>query len=278
MAKNLTNKLRQVGSAILLDEAAQQHQAMVQAYGKDIPIVVGYMSEWDWFAEAIACWNNPSTVLTDQLNIQIIPIISKLDATTADRQTAASFFQDIGGYTSDSENFGGVVNNWNWMKQTAVSPNLMWSAYRTWKTTIYHPLYPPNTLVYGFPNTLNLDPRRSGNFVLFDVVGNDSLLKWLFQNSYKYNFYFYGPLEGAFMYINREQSLNARTKKALSMGYNANGFLKAAEYLGRDPETEIEIEAAIQQILSTQLTSPAYRKARNGYLWAKIGLILAEET
>ena len=275
MSKNLTNKLRQVGSAVLLDKAAQQHQAMVQVYGKDIPIVTGYMSEWDWFAEAIACWNNPSAVLTDQLNIQIIPLINKLDVTAGDRQTATSFFQNIGGYTSDSD---GVVNNWNWTKQTTISPNLMWSAYRSWRTTAYHPLYPPNTIIHGFPNLLSLDPRRSGNFVLFDVIGNDSLLRWLFQNSYKFNFYFYGPLEGAFMYIDREQKLNARSKKALSMGYNANGFLKAAEYLGRDPETETEIEAAMQQILSTQPTTADYRKARNAYLWTKIGLVLTEET
>jgi len=268
---NLTGKLSQVGSAILLSEAAQKHQAMVQAYGKDIPIITGYMSEWDWFTEASACWNHADVTLTDDLNIRIRPLLNKIDPTNGDRQTIASFFENVGGWTQDSSiPITGAVNNWNWTKLTKMSPNLTWSAYGRWRTTGFHPVFPANTFIYGFPNKLSLDPRRSGNFVLFNVTGNDPLLRWLFQNSYKYNFYFYGPLEGAFMYIKTDRKLSARTIKALSMGYNANAFLKAAAYLGRDPEDEVEIEEAIQQILLTVDS----RKERDKYLWNKIGLVL----
>lgn len=63
--------------------------------------------------------------------------------------------------------------------------------YREYIVQDKHPYIVKDTKLYGVPNKTNLDPRRSGNFIMIDVK-SDSMFLFLKENAPDYGFVWYG--------------------------------------------------------------------------------------
>lgn len=265
---NLSGSLAQIGQVVLKAEAAQAYQAMVGAYGKDIPAIVGYASEWDLFDEAASCFVGSDPAMRQMLDVTIKPLLAKPDPTDADRTTVGNFFKGLGWGATDGS------PNWDYTKQSILPKDTIWSHHQQWKTSWAHPYFPDGTEIYGVPNVIDKDPRRTGHYVIINTAGNESLIKWLFQNSYKYGFYWHGPLDGAFIYVGTQKQPTDKQKRALSFGYHANVYSLAEQGLNREPATEQDILGWINQKIASLGNSPMDVKEKEKYGWTHWPLVM----
>lgn len=254
---NLSGSLSQIGNAVLLSEAATKFQEMSTAYGKDIAIETAYASEWDLYKEYTECFINPDQSLQDTFNSTIKGLVEKPNPTEADRSTLKNFFKNMG------------YGDFDYTRQTTApgSDNLKWFKFQKFKTSWTHPFFATDTDIYAAPNTIDTDPRRTGKYVLIKTAGDSNLLKWLFQNSYKYGFVWYGPQDGAFMYIGMDKQLGAKAKKALTLGYDANMYRLIENKTGKAPETQQEVENYIKKLPAMD---PAERQKYDWTHWAVV--------
>ena len=264
---NLSGSLAQIGQVVLKSEAAQAYQAMVSAYGKDIPAVAGYASEWDLFDEAAKCYVGSDPAMRQMLDVTIKPLLTKPDPSDADRTTIKDFFKGLGWGSGNSP-------NWDYTKQTLIPKDDTWSHHQQWKTSWAHPYFADGTEIYGMPNVIDKDPRRTGHYVLISTAGNESLIKWLFQNSYKYGFYWYGPLDGAFIYVGTQKQLTDKQQKALSFGYHANVYYLVEQGLNKEPATEQEIQGWINQKIASLGNTPYAEEEKKKYGWIHWQLVM----
>lgn len=246
---NLSGSLSQIGNIVLLTEAATAYQQMATAYGKNLLAECGYMSEWDLYKEYGDCFAPLTGAYpseeeiareTDTFNATIKGLIAKPDPTEADRTTLKDFFKDKGyGWFDYSK------------QQTAPgSENLKWFAFQKYKTSWTHPVLQDGTEFYAAPNTINKDPRRTGRYVL--IAGQDTnQLTWLYQNSYKYGFIWYGPQDGAFFYVGMDKKVSATAEKALALGMDANMYRLVENKTGKAPQTHQDVESYLNTLLPT---------------------------
>jgi hypothetical protein len=262
---NLSGSLVQVENAVMTAAAAEKYIQMTTAYGKSIPVITAYASQWDLYTEAAECYIGTDKPVIDSLQNTMKPLLAKADPTDEDRQVLENFFGSL--EWGDSTG----APNWDYSKQTVIPQGSAWTHHLTWKCSWAHPYFADGTMIYGIPHRISVDPRRTGNYVLFNVEGNEPLLKWLFQNSYVYGFYWYGPLDGAFMYVGTDKLMSEEQKKALSFGYHANAYALAKQGRGGTaPESEKDITDWINQKLSTI----SDEKERKKYAWIHWELIM----
>lgn len=264
---NLSGSLSQVENAVMTSAAAEKYVQMATAYGKPIPITVGYMSQWDLYAEAADCFIGTDRPIAEQLQNEIKPLLAKADPTDGDRQVLENFFGSLawGGSTG--------APNWDFSKQNIIPAGATWTHHLRWKCSWAHPYFADGTDIYGIPHMPALDPRRTGNYLLFNVEGNEPLLKWLFQNSFNYGFYWYGPLDGAFMYVGTDKQISGEQKTALSFGYHANAYYLAKQGRGgTPPASEADITNWInEKLASIPVTNENERKR---YAWIHWQLVM----
>lgn len=264
---NLSGSLSQIGNIVLLTEAATAYQQMVAAYGKDMPAECGYMSEWDLykeygecFAPLVGAYPSQAEIAreTDTFNSTIKGLIAKPDPTEADRATLKDFFKDKG---------------YGWFdytkQQTAPgSENLKWFAFQKYKTSWAHPVLQDGTDLYAAPNRIEVDPRRTGRYVI--IAGQDAnQLTWLYQNSYKYGFIWYGPQDGAFYYIGMDKKVGPTAEKALTLGMAANMYRFVENKTGTAPNTPQDVENYVKNLLPTLPNDVERGKYRWTY-WAVV--------
>jgi hypothetical protein len=257
---NLSGSLSQVENAVMTAAAAEKYIQMTTAYGKPIPIITAYASQWDLYTEGVECYVGTDNSIKTQLQETIKPLVDKPDPTDADRQVLDSFFSAL--EWGDSTG----APNWDYSKQSVIPQGSIWTHHLKWKCSWAHPYFADGTVLYGVPNNPTIDPRRTGNYILFNVEGNEPLLRWLFQNSYVYGFYWYGPLDGAFMYVGTDKLMSEEQKKALSFGYHANAYYLAKQGINAEPKSEKEITDWINQKVST-ISDENERKKYNWIHW-----------
>ena len=246
---NLEGSLSQIGNIALLTEAATAYQQMAAAFGKDLPAECGYMSEWDLYKEYTECYApvagtypTQTDVIneTETFNATIKGLVAKPDPTEADRTAIKDFFKDKGygwfDYTKQQTSPG--------------SENLKWFAFQKYKVSWAHPTLQDGMEFYAAPNTIDTDPRRTGRYVL--ITGQDTnQLAWLYQNSYKYGFIWYGPQDGAFYYIGADKKVSATAEKALALGMGANMYRYIKAKTGTPPATPQDVESYVKNLLPT---------------------------
>jgi hypothetical protein len=203
---DLTGKLSQVGNVVLDTEAATNFNAMVTAYNSPITILSGYKSEWDLYREYVTYFNPNSGVGIDIESAKAY--LDKPQPTDADRQQLGTMFTNADGAWFD---FSPLLNN------------SAWANFKKYKTSWVHPFMKPDQEIIGWPHKVSMDPRRSGKLLVLQV--DQASLNWLFQNSYKYGFVWYGPTDGTFLYVGKSITFSDEFKKAATFG------LKAASYI-----------------------------------------------
>ncbi len=245
---NLSGSLSQVGSAVMTAAAATQFAAMNTAYttanaGKSIVAVQGYMSVWDWAQEAASMWgthHDPS--IQNTFTTVIKPLLQKADATEQDFTQVDNFFKDSVGGGRNPQNNSSVYDF------SKLPPSLAggaWAAYTVTKLSWAHPYFQQGQQIYGVPNRIDKDPRRTGHCVVIDIKasGDDTALSWLFSNSHKYGFYWYGPTIELWMFIDPATAKLAQAKQDVltKYSYHANGYYGFKQEKGVEPASRQEI-------------------------------------
>jgi hypothetical protein len=245
---NLSGSLSQVGSAVLANAAATQFTAMNTDYttanpGKSLVAIQGYMSVWDWAQEAASMWGTHHEASVQSTFATVIkPLLQKVDATEQDFNQVNDFFKNnVGG--GRGPNFTSV---YDFSKLPAGLAGGAWAAYTQTKLSWAHPYFQQGQLIYGVPNRIDKDPRRTGHCVVLDIKssGENTALSWLFSNSHKYGFYWYGPTVELWMFIDPATSKLSQAKQnILSLySYHANGYYVYKQEKGVEPASRIEIE------------------------------------
>jgi hypothetical protein len=232
---DLTGKLSQVGNIVLDTEAATNFNAMVTAYNSPITIVSGYKSEWDIYKEFIDYLKSDFEGSFDIDEAKAM--LEKAQPTEADRTSLASMFANA---------------NSGWFDFSPLLNNSAWANFKKYKASWVHPFLKEGEEVLGWPNKADLDPRRSGKLLVLQV--EQASLNWLFQNSYKYGFIWYGPTDGTFLYVGKDVAFGENFTKAAAFG------LKAASYVvykaGPSPKAdavEADVTAYINGLADTTL-------------------------
>lgn len=248
---DLSANLSQVGSAVLSAAAAAQFQSMNAAYnaanpGKNITPIQGYMSVWDWAQEASSLWGTHHDANMQNIFATTIrPLLDKADASQEDFDKINEFF---GNQVRDGRNPNSNTSVYDFSKLPATLAGSAWAAYTKTKVSWAHPYFQAGTYIYGVPNTINKDPRRTGNFVSIDMKasGDDVALSWLFSNSHNYGFYWYGPTVESWMFLDPATTkLTAAKKEILTkFSYHANGYYSMTIGANKPkPTTRAEIKA-----------------------------------
>ena len=245
---NLSGNLSQVGSAVLANAAATQFAAMNTDYttanaGKSLVAVQGYMSVWDWAQEAASMWGtHHDSSMQNTFTTTIRPLLQKADATEQDFEQVNNFFKQVGG-GRNPQNKSSVYDF------SKLPPSLAggaWAAYTQTKLSWAHPHYQAGQLIYGVPNTVELDPRRTGNCVIIDIKssGDETALTWLFSNSHRYGFYHYGPNIEVWMFTDPASGKLTQAKQDVltKFSYQANGYYSYKNEKGAEPSSRKDIE------------------------------------
>lgn len=222
---NLTGAMSSIGGFNLDTEAATKFSEMTKAFNSEMPLLYGYVSEWDWYAEMLPC----VTVSIDKTveHQKIVGLVAKPDPTEDDRKAIADYM--------------GAVSNFDMTKH----PNAAkaWAAFAKYSLTWPSPFFkgPSSAYVYGWPNTQAEDPRRTGKVVVFKDVS--STLEWLLENSYKYGFVWYGPADEVFMYVGASTTFSEEFKAAAALGLKAPLYhIYKIAHDGKAPTTKQEVK------------------------------------
>lgn len=258
---NLSGSLSQLGTVVMLTEAATQAAQLITAYGKDIPITAAYASEWDLYKEYAECYVGTNQDLLNTLNSTIKELIAKPDPTEQDRQTLKSFFANMGQSDFDFSKVYGDAG---------------WTRYVKWKTNNYHPFLAEGTMVYGFPNNINDDPRRTGRFIVFNAAGDSGILTWLYQNAHKYGFAWYGPLETAFMYVGTSQTFGETSQKAAALGTSMNLYRFIAANTGTAPTTQQDVTNFVNGIDANGYNAGGKTYKKDSFNWIAWTVVMDE--
>ncbi len=233
---DLTGKLSQVGNIVLDTEAATNYNAMVTAYNSPITILSGYKSEWDIYKEFI---DHLKPDFEGSIDVDFVKAtLEKAQPTEQDRASLASTFAN--------------ANN-GWFDFSPLLNNSAWANFKKYKASWVHPFLKDGEEIIGWPNKVDTDPRRSGKLLVLQV--EQASLNWLFQNSYKYGFIWYGPTDGTFLYIGKDVTFGESFTKAAAFG------LKAASYVaykaGPNPKAD-PVEADVTTYVNG-LTDTTFR-------------------
>ena len=238
---NLSGSLSQVGSVVLLTEAATKFSEMAAAFsqanaGKTLTIIQGYMSEWDMYKEY---YDNYVGALKSELENTVKPILDNATPTEADRTTLFNWFKNTG------------YNDYNYQNTPLAAAQSTWTHHKKFKCSWAHAYFADGTIIYGIPNNLDNDPRRTGRFILIGTGGDQSMLQWLFRNSFKYGFYWYGPLDGAFIYVGTNPLKEDKQKILTNLGMQTNFFGVIGAQTQTYPTTPDEVTRFVNSLEKT---------------------------
>ncbi|CAB4143471.1 hypothetical protein UFOVP450_147 [uncultured Caudovirales phage] len=199
---NLTGTMSSIMGVNLDTEAAAKYSEMTTAFGKEMPIQYGYMSEWDWYAEMVPCVIVAQSQTSQYENIKALA--TKADPTEDDRVALNNFMGNLG------------AGNFNMANHPEAART--WTAFNKYSLTWPSPFFKSSGLsyVYGWPNTLSNDPRRTGKVIVFKDAS--PYFEWLIQNSYKYGFVWYGPDNDSFIYVGQSAAFGDEFKAAAALG------------------------------------------------------------
>jgi hypothetical protein len=227
---DLTGKLSQVGNVVLDTEAATNFNAMVTAYNSPITILSGYKSEWDLYREYVTHFNPNSGVGIDIEDAKAY--LDKPQPTDADRQQLSTIFANADG---------------SWFDFAPLLNNSAWAAFKKYKTSWVHPFMKSDQEILGWPHKVDVDPRRSGRLLVLQV--DSASLNWLFQNSYKYGFVWYGPTDGTFLYVGKDGTFSEDFKKIATFGIKAASYVAyTASPSPKADATEADVTAYVNSI------------------------------
>lgn len=200
---NLTGTMSSVMGVNLDTEAAAKYSEMATAFGKEMPLQYGYLSQWDWYTEMVPCAVTTESQASEYETVKTL--VAKPDPTEDDRVVI--------------NNFMSRINQFNMAKHPDASK--AWAAFSKFKLTWPSPFFKSSGLsyVYGWPNTQTNDPRRTGKVIVFQDASQ--YFEWLIENSYKYGFVWYGPDNNTFIYIGQSATYGADFIAAASMGLKA---------------------------------------------------------
>lgn len=230
---DLTGKLSQVGNIVLDTEAATNYNAMVTAYNSPITLLSGYKSDWDIYKEYVDYIKPNSGVSIDVSEAKAI--LEKPQPTEGDRTTLSNLFAN--------------ANN-SWFDFSPLLNNSAWANFKKYKASWVHPFLKDGEEILGWPNKIDIDPRRSGKLIVLQV--EKASLNWLFQNSYKYGFIWYGPTDGTFLYIGKDVTFSESFTKAAAFGLGAAAYVayKAGPSPKADP-VEADVTAYVNGLTDT---------------------------
>lgn len=246
---NLTGALAQVGSAVMTQTAATKFQEMNAAFtaanaGMSIMAIQGYMSVWDWGQEASTMWGtHHDASIQTKFTTVIRPLLEKADPTQDDFNAVNNFFTND---VKDGRNPNNGSSVYDFSKLPAALVGGAWAAYTQTKLSWAHPYFQAGQMVYGVPNRINLDPRRTGNFVIIDIKssGDDVALSWLFSNSHNYGFYWFGPTIELWGFVDPATTKLSQARKDIltKYSYHANGYPLYKQEKNAEPASRDEIK------------------------------------
>ena len=220
---NLTGAMSSVMGVNLDTEAAVKYSEMATAFGKEMPLLYGYVSEWDWYAEMAPC------AIVDESKVEefekVKTLIAKPDPTEDDRITINNFMSRVGKFDMTKHPNAGKA----------------WAAFDKFSLTWPSPFFKSSGLsyIYGWPNAQSLDPRRTGKTIIFQ--DSSTYFEWLIENSYKYGFVWYGPTNETFVYVGQSAVYSPDFMAAASMGLKAPLYNIYKQANGKAPVSKQEI-------------------------------------
>lgn len=221
---NLSGSMSSVGGVNLDTEAATKYSEMATAAKAaltlDMPLLYGFVSQWDWFAEMLPCAIVNETLTADFEKAKTA--LEKPEPTEDDRKLISSFLDRV---TFDISKHPNAAKAWGAFKQY----NLTWPS----------PFFKNLQVVHGWPNTQVNDPRRTGKVIVFKDVSKS--LEWLLENSYKYGFAWYGPTDETFIYVGQLATFSDDYKAAASMGLKAPLYRIYKQAKAKAPANKQEI-------------------------------------
>ncbi len=221
---NLAGAMSSIGGFNLDTEAATKFSEMMKAFNSEMPLLYGYISEWDWYAEMLPC----VVVGLDKIveHEKIVGLIAKPEPTEEDRKAISAYMD--------------AVPISSFAMKNHPNAGKAWAAFNKYELTWPSPFFkgPNSAYVYGWPNTQANDPRRTGKVVVFKDVA--STLGWLLENSYKYGFVWYGPTDEVFIYVGAATAFSADFKAAALLGLQAGLYNVYKQAKGKAPETKQE--------------------------------------
>jgi hypothetical protein len=231
---NLTGTMSSVMGVNLDTEAATKYSEMVTAFAAgEMPLLYGYVSEWDWYAEMAPCAIVEESKVEEYEKIKVL--IAKPDPTEDDRTTINNFMNRISKF------------------DMAKHPNASkaWAAFDTYALEWPSPFFKGSGLsrVYGWPNVQSYDPRRTGKTIVFKDVSTS--LEWLIQNSYKYGFVWYGPTDETFVYVGQSATFSADFIAAASMGLAAPVYNIYKQANSKAPTSKQDIADWVSKLPAT---------------------------
>ena len=231
---NLSGSMSSVGGVNLDTEAAIKYSEMATAAKAaltlEMPLLYGFVSQWDWFAEMLPC---AVVDLSRTAEYAIVKgTLEKPEPTEDDRKLISSFL--------DNSTFD-ITKHPNAAKA--------WGAFKKYNLTSPSPFFKSSQSVYGWPNTQVNDPRRTGKVIVFKDVSKS--LEWLLENSYKYGFVWYGPSDETFIYVGQLATFSDDFKAAASMGLKAPIYRIYKQAKGKAPASKQEIVDWVKDIPAT---------------------------
>ncbi len=230
---NLTGTMSSVMGVNLDTEAAAKYSEMVTAFGSEMPLLYGYVSEWDWYAEMAPCAIVQESKIDEFEKVK--GLIAKPDPTEDDRTTISNFMSRISEF------------------DMAKHPNAgkAWAAFDKFNLTWPSPFFKSSGLsyVYGWPNVQSLDPRRTGKTIVFQDPS--TYFEWLIENSYKYGFVWYGPTNEVFTYVGQSATYSPDFIAAASMGLKAPLYTIYKQAKGKAPASKQEIVDWVNNLPAT---------------------------
>lgn len=235
---NLTGTMSSIGGFNLDIEAATKFSEMAVAFNKEMPLLSGYVSEWDWYAEMLPCVIVPFDKIVD--HEKVAALIGKPDPTEDDRKVISDYMNGFGGGNFDMSKHPNAAK--------------VWTAFKRYNLTWPSPFFKssPTAYVYGWPNIQINDPRRTGKVVVFKDVSTN--LEWLLENSYKYGFVWYGPSDETFIYVGAAAAFSEDFKAAAALGLKAPLYNIYKQAKQKAPATKQEVVDWVTSLPSTGYT------------------------
>lgn len=232
---DLKDKLVQLGSVILDNEAATAFSNILKAYGKPINIKYGYISKWELAAEFAACIDPAkSTDIFTQSTIKgLIKDINEIIQNPTPTEDNAKELDEVLNELLSTAEYGLFDRSKHPSGENA------WSGFLNYKVSWPHPTLKDGSKVYGWPNYPGKDPRQTGKVIVIDYGSDTALIDWMFVNAHTYGFIWYGPTENTFLYVGT--TISQSIKDAAVNGMFASRYAFFVAVKGKKPANKEEL-------------------------------------
>lgn len=240
---DLSGSLSTVNNITMFTEAATQYAAMCTKLNKQIPIIFGYVSKYDWIRERVAMVKEPPPPAAS-----LAPVVTKINELLS--KPAAEFNTDtekeIGTYFSQlptdyaSYDFTKLPNN----------PANHWGQWQVFEIRDRHPFLKGGTgrVVRGWPaKTYNEDPRGSAKVLVFNLA-DQTEIDWMFQNAHNYGFTWYGPTTDTWVYVGTTTPFSEAYKKKAALGMASTTYHYFVDNQGKEPSGSADLVGWVDKV------------------------------